>query len=251
MAKVSSPFPASSRPARSIPEPTLPDPALPDRAFPVRALTEDFEEPADFPGRGLAEDFEEFADAFEDGIEDEEDEEDEEDVECADPAVLDPNLTIGLPNPPLLPRHVRLENLTRRLIVDGFQYTDTLGKFFLIALEVILHNRGIEAAAQFVKGVYVDPNLLPSLWFSPGTDVLVADLLTRFTTTACSESNFPYDRRAVAFITQVVELTCGLPFYKCSYEHPRSQRCRRVFRHCIRNMDRQASIHCFWLFMRI
>ena len=233
MAKVSSLVSASSRPARPLPEPALPEPALPEPALPEPAL----------PVQTLTEDFEDFADAYEDGIEDEED---EEDVEYADPAVLDPNLTIRpFPNPPLPPRHVRLEILIRRLIVDGFQYTDTQRKLFLVALEVILHNRGIEAAAQFTKGVYMDPSLLHSLWTLPGTDVLVTDLLTRFTTAACSESTFPYDRRAAAFITQVVELACGPPFYECSYEHPGSQRCRSIFRHCIRNMNRGASI---WLF---
>lgn len=76
----------------------------------------------------------------------------------------------------------------------------------------------------------------------------ILDLLTRFITTACLEPTFPYDRRAAAFLTQVIEFICGPSFYECSYEHSGSQRCRKIFRHCIRNMDRGASIYCFWLF---
>ena len=47
--------------------------------------------------------------------------------------------------------------------MDGFQYTDTQRKLFLVALEVILHNRGIEAAAQFTKSVYMDPSLATTM----------------------------------------------------------------------------------------
>lgn len=134
------------------------------------------------------------------------------------------------------------------VLENAIESLSNLEKFCFQRLNNIFQRLNSEAASNLIQGLYNNIIILLCQWFLSETDVLIANLFTRFIIVIFSKSSLFRNLQAVFFISAFIHFTCGAFFCKQMYKHSKTTRCRKIFRQCIYVIDRDTSIFCFWLF---
>lgn len=123
------------------------------------------------------------------------------------------------------------------------------------SLEFLVHKlkfHGMQHVLEMMQVVYRHPTTFLCHWFSPATDDLMIRYFIRFIDSFLNSSFSSikswFDKTSV-FVQHIIALVCnGSLFVKRLGDDASATQCRRIFRQCIKNMNVDRRIYCFWLF---